>query len=226
MFQKGLSRNQKIVAAIVVLPTLSCVAYVFFGATFLPEEQTSRVALIVSVGLIVLGGASLALLKRRGSWQPSSAWSALPSTQRILALLLGPVILIGVYWVNLANAIPHLLTSVTGVPGSDSMLVERSRESGRYSFCDYRVNVKSLWRSGVFRWCVPRRVYEQLPVGEFLGEFAGRRSSLGLSVTVLRPQSYDRGQQFGERGRFHSLERAPWRASITLALGPEWLNSR
>lgn len=193
MFQKGLSRNQKIVAAMVVLPTLSCVAYIFFAATFLPEEQTSRVALIVSVGLVVLGGASLALLKRRGSWQPSSAWSALPSSQRILAILLGPVILIGVYWVNLANVIPYLLSSVSGVPGSETMLVERSRESGRYSFCDYGVNVKSLWRSGVFRWCVPRRVYEQLAVGEFVGEFAGTRTAFGLSVTVFRPQSYGGG---------------------------------
>ena len=182
MLQHTPSRDQKLVAFAVVLPGLSALGYLFLAGNFLPEEQIGRLSFFSSVALVALLVAVLVVLRRQGGWKPAPAWSRLRVSHKVLGILFGPVILISVLWVNLANVLPYLVTVTLGGPGYEKVVVEKSRNLGR-SFCDYEVSVTSGWRGSFFRWCIPADQFERLPDGEFQGKFVGKWGGLGIVVT-------------------------------------------
>ena len=183
LFRKGSTLNQKIVAAVFMAAFVGP-AFLIFTHNFVAESIVSEFSSYASLVLTVLSVGILAYLYINEAWKPAPVWYSYSRFTRALLIPFIPLLLFGLFWVNLAISAPHLFTLVFGSNAVKLDMVVKDRHYSRRS-CDYRLEPQSI-NTIFFHYCISESLYNQLPDKEMESELLIKQSFLGFIVEDIR----------------------------------------
>lgn len=109
----------------------------------------------------------------------------LPRFKRWLGLVLMPFVLMGVFWLIAAKALPWAYTLAVGAPFRESYRMQTHYTRSRYS-CDYRLRGGPMEHGFPDSVCISRDYFAAHPDQDVEVEVTGSRSALGTQIEQIR----------------------------------------
>lgn len=178
LFDKGATKNQKIVGTI-LLATMVTPFYSVFTRDFVSEPgvaEFSTYAAIILTGCLTLILIYLHAIK---AWRPSPAWYKFSTIKKVVTFPLFLLFIFAILWANLAITVPQVYTSFFGVETVKQEILTKDRRSKMA--CRYRLRQQSV-NAILFQYCITESFYNRLPDTPMESELLIKESSLGYIV--------------------------------------------
>ena len=176
-------RFQKIITYI-MFPIAIGMGFILLDPSFIPNSAVMLYATCLSLILTLYFLYLLKVAYNKRMFRPKKSRHKHPAYNVFLFGIVIPLFIFWSFWLNTAIALPHIFTSLIGKEVTKQDVLHKRWSSSKW-LCNYHLKPSSV-NFALFRYCISKEFYAQLPKKENDGELIVKKSPFGYIVKKIQ----------------------------------------